>query len=70
MLYYKEIRTAVKKSLIDILACPICKANLVLNIQEENDEEVLTGTLNCVECDEKYPIEDSIPNLLPPNLRS
>ena len=60
----------MKKSLIDILACPICKASLVLNIQEENEEEVLTGTLSCRVCDENYPIEDSIPNLLPPNLRS
>ena len=59
----------MKKELMDILACPICKGDLVLNITKENDEEVVSGTIYCSKCNEHYPIEDGIPNMLPPDLR-
>ena len=59
----------MKKELMDILACPICKGDLVLNVTKENDEEVVSGTIYCSKCDEHYPIEDGIPNMLPPDLR-
>jgi len=60
----------MKKELMDILACPICKGDLELNIEEEDENgEVVRGTLYCRNCDERYPIEDGIPNLLPPDLR-
>ena len=61
--------TRLKKNLMEILACPVCKGELVLRIDEEVDDEVLAGSLFCGACDESYPIEDSIPNLLPPELR-
>ncbi len=55
---------------MDILACPMCKGDLELSINEENEKgEVVTGSLYCEKCDERYPIEDGIPNLLPPELR-
>jgi uncharacterized protein YbaR (Trm112 family) len=60
----------MKKALMDILACPVCKSPLTLTVEEENDMEVVRGTMHCENCKENYPIEDSIPNLLPPNLRS
>ncbi len=60
----------MKKDLMEILACPVCKSPLELRVEEEEGEEVLTGFLICGSCDETYPIEDSIPNLLPPELRS
>jgi len=60
----------MKKDLLDILACPMCKGPLTLTPEEENDVEVVRGTLHCERCQEDYPIEDSIPNLLPPNLRT
>jgi len=60
--------SAMKRELMDILACPICKGDLELNVTEE-DDEIITGTLYCQKCDEKYPIEDGIPNMLPPDLR-
>lgn len=60
----------MKKDLLDILACPLCKSPLTLTVEEENDVEVVRGTLRCESCQEDYPIEDSIPNLLPPNLRT
>lgn len=51
---------------MDILACPVCKRELELSVDEENEEEVVTGCLYCPKCDEHYPIVDTIPNLLPP----
>ena len=59
----------MKKDLMEILACPVCKGELELKVEEEESEEVISGTLYCAACDESYPIEDTIPNLLPPELR-
>ena len=60
----------MKKELLDILACPVCKGKLELNVEKENEREVVTGSLHCSKCDEHYPIVDTIPNLLPPEQRS
>jgi uncharacterized protein YbaR (Trm112 family) len=54
---------------MDILACPMCKGPLELNVTEENDVEIVSGSLFCSACNETYPIEDTIPNLLPPDMR-
>ena len=59
----------MRKDLMEILACPVCKGPLKLSIQEEEGEEVIRGMLHCEQCKEDYPIIDSIPNLLPPDLR-
>jgi len=59
----------MKKNLMEILACPLCKGSLDLAVEEEKEEEVVTGSLYCQKCDERYPIVDTIPNLLPPELR-
>ena len=59
----------MKKDLMEILACPVCKGELQLNVEEEEGDEVVTGSLRCAACDESYPIADTIPNLLPPDLR-
>jgi len=59
----------MKKELMDILACPVCKGELKLTVEEENETEVISGSLYCPRCDVHYPIVDSIPNLLPPELR-
>jgi len=50
----------VKKELMDILACPMCKGDLKLTIVEEDQKEVLTGSLFCAKCNETYPIVDAI----------
>ena len=50
---------------MDILVCPVCKGELKLEIEEENEEEVVSGALYCQKCDVHYPIRDTIPNLLP-----
>jgi len=57
----------MKKELLDILACPVCKGDLELTVDEENETEVVSGSLYCAKCDFRYPIVDTIPNLLPPD---
>lgn len=52
---------------MDILACPVCKGALELRVDEENEVEVLRGTLFCGGCDHAFPIEDGIPDLRPPD---
>ncbi len=60
----------MKKDLVDILACPVCKGPLALKVEREEEEEVVKGELLCSKCSETYPIEASIPNLLPPDVRA
>lgn len=59
----------MRKDLVEILACPMCKSPLELTITEESGDEVIQGKLTCAKCGEDYPIEDRIPNLLPPEQR-
>ena len=59
----------MKKDLMQILACPVCKGELELRAKSEEGDDVITGSLHCAACNESYPIEESIPNLLPPDLR-
>lgn len=59
----------MKRDLMDILCCPMCKGDLVLEVLEENEKEIVKGTLFCGKCNEYYPIDDGIPNMLPPELR-
>jgi uncharacterized protein YbaR (Trm112 family) len=56
----------MKRELMDILVCPICKGKLELKVEEEEGEEIVTGSLRCSKCEVDYPITGSIPNLLPP----
>jgi uncharacterized protein YbaR (Trm112 family) len=56
----------MKKELMRILACPVCKGDLQLKVDEAEGEEVVTGSLYCSACNYSYPILDTIPNLLPP----
>lgn len=59
----------MKPELMEILCCPMCKGDLVLTIDEEDDKEIIKGSLFCGKCNEYYPIEEGIPNMLPPDLR-
>ena len=59
----------MRREIMDILACPQCKGQLKLTVEEKRDEHVITGSLECPKCSETYPILNSIPNLLPPHLR-
>ncbi|WP_207588336.1 methytransferase partner Trm112 [Halomontanus rarus] len=64
----------MKESLLEILCCPLDKHDLELEDagydgDGEVEEEIVSGALVCSECGERYPIEDGIPNLLPPDMR-
>lgn len=59
----------MRKDMMEILVCPVDKGTLTLAITQENNNEVVEGTLTCGTCKEVYPIAESIPNLLPPDLR-
>ena len=54
----------MKKDLMDILCCPICKKDLELKITNEEKNEIIQGVLICKKCNKNYSIEDGIPNLL------
>ncbi len=44
----------IEKDLLDILACPICKGDVV-----ESDEKI-----KCVKCGSLFPIRDGIPVMI------
>ena len=59
----------MRKDMMEILVCPVCKGTLTLTVVKEDGNEVVEGSLHCAKCNETYPIQDTIPNLLPPDLR-
>jgi uncharacterized protein YbaR (Trm112 family) len=59
----------MKESLLDIVCCPVDKSELELEDAERDEGEIVDGRLVCTECGEAYPVEDGIPNLLPPDMR-
>ena len=59
----------MKHDLMEILVCPTCKGPLTLTVTNEEDGEIVEGELRCDACQETYPIEDRVPNMLPPDLR-
>ena len=60
----------MQEDLMDIICCPLDKSDLELEVsQRDDDGEVIEGQLVCSECGEEYPVEEGIPNLLPPDMR-
>jgi uncharacterized protein YbaR (Trm112 family) len=60
----------MKKDLINVLVCPVCKGKLTLTIENENEKEIVSGSLFCSKCLVNYPIVETIPNLLPPEKKT
>ena len=59
----------MKKGLMEVLACPICKHHpLDLHVFHE-DQEVIEGLIICKQCHRWYPIIEEIPYMLPDELR-
>ncbi len=58
----------MNRELMAVLACPVCKEGLDLNVEEEDPQsgEVLCGNLTCTTCGKVYNILDGIPDLRPP----
>ncbi|MBI4452692.1 Trm112 family protein [Candidatus Woesearchaeota archaeon] len=61
MKYKKDIEDPIPKDLFDILACPLCRADLEYT---KNKDGVV-----CSSCGVKYPIKEGIPILLSPKNR-
>ncbi|UPM43860.1 methytransferase partner Trm112 [Halocatena salina] len=63
----------MKETLMDILCCPLDKEALELEVTQkepnQTETEIIDGELVCTECGTEYPINDGIPNLLPPDMR-
>jgi uncharacterized protein YbaR (Trm112 family) len=55
----------MRRKILDILCCPVCKGDLALTVAIENEQEILEGMLLCARCNVEYPIHEGIPNLLP-----
>jgi uncharacterized protein len=57
----------MRKDLVEIVCCPVHKTSLALQVRKQDDHgDVVEGTLTCAKCRFAYPIEEGIPNLLPP----
>ena len=61
-----EKEETVRRDLMEVLVCPVCKGALELEVDQEKGDEVVTGRLICTACAITYRIEDSIPDMLPP----
>ncbi len=59
----------MRRELMDILVCPVTKEPLELVVEEEDGDEIIRGHLYSASIDFKFPIEDGIPNLLPPEMQ-
>lgn len=59
----------MREDLLEILRCPVCRGELRLTVGSRDGAEIVTGNLACPRCPADYPIEDAIPNLLPPDER-
>jgi uncharacterized protein YbaR (Trm112 family) len=55
----------MRRKLLDVLCCPVCKGDLVLTVTREDEREIQEGTLTCGKCGVDYPIQEGIPDLLP-----
>ncbi len=57
----------MRKDLVAIVCCPVHKSPLKLSVKKEDSHgDIVTGHLTCAKCKFDYPIEEGIPNLLPP----
>ncbi len=60
----------MKRELVSILACPACKRELGLTVDDEDphSSEVMEGSLECSGCGAIYRISGGIPDLRPMNV--
>ena len=60
----------MKKNLLDILACPMCKHNPLELIEiKSKNEEIQEGAIYCTSCKRHFLIIEEIPVMLPDELR-
>lgn len=57
----------MRKDLISIICCPVHKKPLSPTVTQKDEHgDMQTGYFRCAACKFDYPVEDGIPNLLPP----
>ena len=54
----------MKKDMMNLLCCPTCKSKLELSIDKEENEDIITGSLQCTNCKKMFAIHDGIPNFV------
>ena len=59
----------MRTDMMEVLACPMCKVGLTLQVSAQVGDEITGGMLTCDRCPEEYPVEDGVPNLLPAEYR-
>lgn len=60
----------MRRELVDQLVCPVTREPLKLEVvREDANGEVIEGSLLSERINFRYPIEDGIPNLLPPDMQ-
>jgi uncharacterized protein YbaR (Trm112 family) len=65
--YRVSLAGAMRKDLAKIVCCPVHKTPLELrNARDDEHGDIAEGVLRCAKCNFDYPIEQGIPNLLPP----
>ena len=53
----------MKRSLLDILACPKCGADLTC-AEDDSHDDVIDGVLTCTGCSHTYPVREGIPRFI------
>ena len=57
----------MRKDLVEIVCCPVHKTPLKLSVSKKDEhDDIVEGSLRCAACKFDYPLEEGIPNLLPP----
>ena len=60
----------MRRELVELLVCPVTREPLKLEVVSEDEHgDVIEGALVSERINFRYPIEDGIPNLLPPDLQ-
>ena len=60
----------MRRELVEQLVCPVTRDPLTLEITREDENgDVIEGALVSERINFRYPIEDGIPNLLPPDMQ-
>ena len=58
----------MKRSLVPLLACPVCRADLTLQATKWDGDECMDGDLACSMCDATWPVVRGIPRFAATNM--
>ena len=59
----------MKRELLSDVWCPVCNGRLSITVEIWDGDEIVEGVLLCHHCGKTYPVKNSIPNLLPQDMR-